>query len=80
MFPARTLPAGASPSPKFSPVGQTDRNYNMPALFITDGSTGPRAVTFASVKEWRHSDVKEISYSHLYKCFDKIVEIGGLKK
>jgi hypothetical protein len=71
------LRAQISPQ-KFAPIGQPDRNYNMPALFITDPSKWPRADTFANVKEWRHSDVKEIAYSHMYKLFDKIVQIGGL--
>jgi hypothetical protein len=51
----------------------------MPAVFITDTSKWPNQTVFSNVKEWKHSDVKEVAYSHLYKCFDKMVEEGKLK-
>jgi hypothetical protein len=73
MFPARTLPAGANPITKLESA-----NVNMPELFITDPSLWPNKRTFAGFPEWRHSDIKQIAYSHLYQLFVKWKTIGGL--
>jgi Regulator of chromosome condensation (RCC1) repeat/Alpha/beta hydrolase of unknown function (DUF900) len=73
MFPATTLPAGANPITKLESA-----NVNMPELFITDRSSWPNKRTFADVPEWRHSDIKQIAYSHLYQVFIKWKTIGAL--
>jgi hypothetical protein len=76
MFPARTLPAGANVVASFG----NSANFNMPALFITDPATWPRPAEFNGVKEWRHSDIREIAYSYMYKLFDKFKQTGELDK
>ena len=74
-FPALTLPAGANPVTRLG----TQRNYNMPALFITDPLKWPDEEEFANLPQWKHTDVRGAAYSHLYRLVDKLVEIGGLK-
>jgi hypothetical protein len=71
-IPALTLPAGANPVEKL-----ISSNYNMPN-FITDLGKWPRPASYNGVREWRHSDLKEMSYSYMYNLFDKVVELGGL--
>jgi Alpha/beta hydrolase of unknown function (DUF900) len=73
MFPARTLPAGANAITKLASA-----NFNMPELFITDRSYWPNKRTFAGVPEWRHSDIKQIAYPHLYQLFLKWKTVGTL--
>ncbi|HEY5747340.1 MAG TPA: hypothetical protein VIU12_14780, partial [Chryseolinea sp.] len=75
MFPARTLPAGANDLTKLE-----DKNFNMPALFVTDTSQWPREGIFAGKREWLHGDLKDMAYSHLYKLYNKFVEIAQLRQ
>ncbi len=30
-------------------------------------------------KNWRHSDLKDVSYIYVYNLFDAFVSLGGLK-
>jgi len=72
-FPARTLPAGANALRRFQ-----GSNFNMPSQFITSKPRWPRRDSVDDVIEWRHSDVKEVAYPHLYQLFKKWCELGGL--
>lgn len=73
MFPARTLPAGANQVGKLQ-----NGNFNMPLLFITSESAWPHQDRFNEILEWRHTDVKDVAYSHLHQLFAKWRELGEL--
>jgi hypothetical protein len=76
MIPARALPAGANRQERFGDRG----NFNMPAQYMTQAAQWPRTSEFNGYKEWKHSDVKDVGYPHLYKLFDKLKELGGLNQ
>jgi len=75
MFPARTLPAGANRMASFE-----DRNFDMPLFAISEKTLWPRRDTYHDVIEWRHSDFKEIAYSHLHTLFETFTRIGQLNQ
>jgi alpha-tubulin suppressor-like RCC1 family protein len=74
MFPARTLPAGSNNLQAFG-----GENYDMPALYI-EGNNWPRSAQVNGVREWRHSDAKEVAFTYLYRLFQKMITIGDLDK
>jgi hypothetical protein len=76
MFPARTLPAGANLVQSFGATA----NFNMPAQFITDLTAWPNSASYNGVREWRHSDAREVAYTYFYKLFDKFKQLGELDK
>ena len=68
-FPARTRPLGST----LNNLQQWEGgNFNMPALFMTDPSHWIRSDEYAGWPEWRHSDIKDAPYVHIYKFFDRI--------
>jgi hypothetical protein len=74
MIPARTKAAGASLQQALG----DNANFNMPVSFMTERTKWPRTDVYNNVREWRHSDVKDVGYPHLYKLFDKMKQLGGL--
>ena len=52
----------------------------MPAQYMTQAAQWPRTSEFNGYKEWKHSDVNDVGYPHLYKLFDKLKELGGLNQ
>ncbi len=71
-FPALTLPLGAHASLKF-----TGNNFDLSVgnNFKTDKTKWPRTEQFDGVKEWKHSDYKDITYQHVFKFYDKLVNL-----
>src|SRR4030095_3763094 len=80
MIPARTLPTGANYVNKLTADAGEERNFNMPTSFITDVTQWPRTDTFGGVREWKHCDVKDVAYLHLYKMFIRFKELGKLNE
>ena len=76
MVPARALPAGAN---RVEALGDRG-SFDMKAQFITDPERWPRDEDPDLGREWRHSDVKTVAYSHLYGLFDKMKTLGELDK
>lgn len=75
MFPARTLPVGANRASVFAPVGGADRNLDMPELYKNDWPAER-----GNDSDWRHSDVKDVAYTFVYRVFEKFTTLGGLEQ
>jgi len=75
MFPATTLPAGANRAGAFAPVGGADRNLDMPELYKNSWPAERGNDT-----DWRHSDVKDVAYTFVYRLFEKFTTLGGLEQ
>lgn len=71
-FPARTLPIGANPVPSLD----ADENFDMNT---TLKSGWPVVRTRAGDSRWRHSDVRDVPYTYVFKLFDKMVSLGSLR-
>jgi hypothetical protein len=72
-FPARTLPAGAN---AVTALG-SQSNLDMNQLFKAGW---PQSRRDSDSTDWRHSDMREVAYTYIYKMFDKIVTLGGLSQ
>jgi hypothetical protein len=68
-IPALTWPVGTHPARIF---GNT-RNIDLPSL--VDQSNWPRNF-INGVREWRHSDMREVAYIYQYAVFDEIITIS----
>jgi len=73
-MPARTLPAGANKVNAIDP----ERNLDMQLVFKNDNKDWP--ADRGKLKNWRHSDLKNVAYPFIYLMFDNIVTLGGLSK
>lgn len=74
-MPARTLPAGANAVESF---GDEDTyNFNMEIKFKNNNNDWP--AIRAPFDNWRHSDLKDVSYPFVFNLFDNFVSLGGLK-
>jgi len=78
-LPARTLAAGKRAVPSLLKDGSNEEvNSDMQSKFKTQKTTG---IYWPSVRQdqpnWRHSDLREVAYTYLYKIFNKFVEPGG---
>lgn len=71
-IPALTLPAGANKLNSIDP----DNNFNMELEFKNAKKDWPQ---IRPVKNWRHSDLKNVSYPFVFKLFDTFVSSGELK-
>ena len=72
MIPGRTLAVGGNPVEDYEEANinmQIESHVGWPAERLT---TDPRP-------QWLHGDLKEISYTYVFKLYDKWVELGGLK-
>ena len=74
MFPALTLASGGEGGIAGDNIFGITRNFDMPATFKTDSDKWP-----IDRGEWHHSNIKQVSHSHLYKIFDTFVELGNLQ-
>jgi pimeloyl-ACP methyl ester carboxylesterase len=76
-FPALTLPMGANPN---NAEGWRRNNFDLSAgsVFKTDSDRWPRTELTGEIRTpvWYHSDYKDITYQHVYKFYDKIVELS----
>ncbi len=88
MIPCTTLATGRNPLIALGedidhPVNPGN-NVDMHRLFMTDPQLWPYRPKNHDPEEelpraWCHSDIREIAYTHNWKAFKKIVEIGNLK-
>lgn len=80
-IPALTLPVGANPVPRFSPSGQSTKNFDMQALYENGWPIDRPTRTTGAVAagEWHHSDFQQVAYTFTYPLFDEIVTLGNLK-
>ena len=67
-IPAQSLPVGANET-----TALEDRNYNLPVRFADPG--WPRSIK-NGVREWRHSDLREIAYLYQSRFWDTLVSIS----
>lgn len=67
-IPALSLPIGSNET-----TALEDRNYNLPVRFADLG--WPRS-TKDGVREWRHSDIREIAYLYQSRFWDTLVSIS----
>lgn len=67
-FPARTRPMGSTAN---SETLWDQANFDMSTTYMTDSGQWPNEDNDNN-KEWRHSDLKNVPYVHVYKLFDKI--------
>jgi len=73
-IPALTLPVGANFTSVF---GQANKNnFDMQEVYKNDKKDWP---SLRIEKNWRHSDLKDVSYIYVYNLFDAFVTLGGLK-
>ena len=88
MIPCTTLAAGRNPlkslGNEIDALVTPGRNADMQRLFMTDSARWPYRPKNHDPEEnlersWCHSDIREVSFSHQWKVFAKIVEIGNLK-
>ena len=70
-FPARTAPAG-----KIDIGVNANKNYDMQAEFKTGGQWPNER---GNPADWRHSDIRDVSYPYIYGLFNKFIELGVLK-
>jgi hypothetical protein len=75
-IPAMTLPVGANPVPKLSPLNQPSRNFNMQALYKNGW---PASRTSTEELNWHHSDFKDVAYTYIHPLFDQYVSLGNLQ-
>ena len=76
-FPARTLAAGKNE------VGADDFSdeFDMQTEMKTKkGNVNQWPAVRALRPEWRHSDLKAVSYLYVYELFDKLTNPGGVVK
>jgi hypothetical protein len=74
-FPATTLPMGANRYDllESNNIDISGVRNDSGGCCKTSEKQWPRAQTVAfPVKEWRHSDYKEMSYQHVYEFYQKI--------
>ncbi|MEH0007972.1 MAG: alpha/beta hydrolase, partial [Flavobacteriales bacterium] len=69
-FPATTLPMGANPNDNILEKKNIDMSLKL--MTNTDSWPDERIIT-NGVKEWWHSDYKDLSYQHTYKFYNKVV-------
>jgi hypothetical protein len=76
-FPARTLPAGANPVNRFTPLGEQNHNFNMNEANFRNGWSAERP----SPARWFHSDSRNMAYLYTHRLYTTIAhpDIGGLK-
>lgn len=78
-FPALTLPSGANYNGKFDSE-TLGHNFDMPALYKTNEAKWPGGLRVEPVngvdgKSWWHSDYKDVAYQHVWKFYNKIVNL-----
>jgi len=75
-IPALTLAAGKIEVSDIGPINEF--NFNMQSTFKTAKTAG---IYWPSARQdqpnWRHSDLREVAYTYLYKIFNKFVGSGG---
>ncbi len=75
-IPALTLPAGANPVPKLTPLGGPNRNFDLNTQFKNGW---PLTRSSVEDQKWHHSDMREVAYTFVYLLFDDLVLKGDLK-
>ena len=77
-FPALTLPIGANEIiiEKLDFKFSKDNNFDMEKLFKNEKKDWPESR--APYNNWKHSDLKKVSYPFVYNLFDALVLLGGL--
>ncbi len=74
-FPATTLPMGGNENGKLIIEGH---NLNMAILFKTNEALWPRGSSFVpSVRDWWHSDFKDVPYQHTCEFYKRVEFIIG---
>jgi len=76
-IPATTLPIGANPVERLTPVIGDDRNFDMN---ITFKNGWPDIRTRGNdPNQWHHSDVREVAYSFIHPLFTEFVNQAQLR-
>ena len=73
---AKYVPAISSPIGGCAAFGNPDRAADLNSSSYRNGWGRTSSVYGAS---WLHSDMKDMSYYHVYPLYDEIVQKGGLK-
>jgi hypothetical protein len=71
-IPALSQPVGRNPLRTGVVAGNAD--YMVENKDVFDDGDWPRRE-----REWRHSDLKNVAYPYVYRSFESIINIGGLK-
>lgn len=74
-MPSLTLPAGANKLLIENKM-QEENNFNMQVVFKNENQDWPAGRGLDS--NWRHSDIRNVSYPYIYNLFDRFVTQGGL--
>lgn len=72
-MPATSFAAGANSIDSFG-----TRNIDQ-QLLQTSGEWPQERLDSISGTDWKHSDLKNVTYPYVYRLFDQIVETGNLK-
>lgn len=68
-FPATTRPMGSTAHSK---TLWSEANFDMHSLYMTDPASWPSEDVNGN-KIWKHGDLKDVPYVHVYKLFKKLV-------
>lgn len=84
-IPSLTFAAGANPIDKFDPQNPNDeeRNFDMNGgNFKVNGWPAQRdkILEGTEISDWRHSDIRNMSYLYTYKVYEKWIELGELNE
>jgi hypothetical protein len=85
MIPCTSLAAGRNPFTFRATSIPIDQDINMHRNFMTDNTKWPLRYDKHDKNEnlpraWCHSDIREVAYTHIWKAFEKIVNIGNLSQ
>ncbi|MEI6218391.1 MAG: hypothetical protein WCP86_05790, partial [bacterium] len=79
MIPLLSSAAGVDEIPKLNTLTGTTRNFDMRPAFA-NGWPASRSTAGSMFQDrWLHRDHRDLAYVHVFKLYDKFVELGGLK-
>ena len=80
MIPAMSFATGFDAVEKLTVDAGETRNFDLSSAVIRgEGEPWP-APPVRNDKKWRHSDLREVAYVYTHGLYDKIVELGELKR
>ncbi|MBN2368332.1 hypothetical protein JXC34_04900 [Candidatus Woesearchaeota archaeon] len=80
-FPARTLPVGANEVQKINQFYGKNKNFDMNEQMKNDNNDWPQERIISQwERDWRHNDIRVVSYLYVNKVFIEFVKIGVLNK
>jgi hypothetical protein len=79
-IPAMSFAAGEDSIDNFNPKGEESRDFDMEALRDNAKSGWPTSRVNAWGTRWLHSDVRDVALPYVYTTYEKMLNLGGLKK